>query len=170
MLHFAAEPAGWMNLYRYVDGKAEQVTDLEAELAGPDWQFGYSTYEFLPGGDILAIARSSCRDELIRIGRSGAISTIELPYTEMNSLSVDGDRVLLLGAGPKQPAQIVELDLDGSIEVLRNANPNRPDPEDVSIPRHIEFPTTGDRTAFGTTTPRPIAPSPARPASCRRSS
>jgi dipeptidyl aminopeptidase/acylaminoacyl peptidase len=149
VLHFAAEPTGWMNLYRWVDGKAQQVTDLEAELVGPDWQFGYTTYTFLPGGEILAIARSLGRDELIRVGRDGAISTIDLPYTEMNSLSVDGDRVLLRGAGPKQPAQIVELDLDGRIEVLRNANPNQPDPQDVSMPQHIEFPTTGDRTAFG---------------------
>jgi dipeptidyl aminopeptidase/acylaminoacyl peptidase len=149
VLHFAAEPTGWMNLYRWVDGKAQQVTDLEAELVGPDWQFGYTTYTFLPGGEILAIARSLGRDELIRVRRDGAISTIDLPYTEMNSLSVDGDRVLLRGAGPKQPAQIVELDLDGRIEVLRNANPNQPDPQDVSMPQHIEFPTTGDRTAFG---------------------
>jgi dipeptidyl aminopeptidase/acylaminoacyl peptidase len=149
VLHFAAEPTGWMNLYRWVDGTSERITSLEAELVGPDWQFGYTTYTFLPGGDILAIARSAGRDELIRIGRAGAISTFDLPYTEMNSLSVDGDRVLLRGAGPKQPAQIVELDLDGNIEVLRNANPNQPDPGDVSIPQHIEFPTTGDRTAFG---------------------
>ena len=149
VLHFAAEPTGWMNLYRWVDGKAEQITNLEAELVGPDWQFGYTTYTFLPGGDILAIARSAGRDELIRIGRGGAISSIDLPYTEMNSLSVDGDRVLLRGAGPKQPAQVVELDLAGNIEVLRTANPNTPEPEDVSIPQHIEFPTTGGRTAFG---------------------
>ena len=43
VLHFVAEPTGWMNIHRYVDGKSEQVTNLEAELAGPDWQFGYST-------------------------------------------------------------------------------------------------------------------------------
>jgi len=149
VLHFAAEPTGWMNLYRWVDGKTERITNLEAEVAGPDWQFGYSTYTFLPGGDILAIVRSSGRDELIRIGADGAITTIDVPYSEMNALSVDGDRVLLRGAGPKQPAQVVELDLHGGIEVLRTANPIQPEPEDVSGPEHIEFPTTGNRTAFG---------------------
>jgi dipeptidyl aminopeptidase/acylaminoacyl peptidase len=149
VLHFAAEPTGWMNLYRWADGRAERITDLEAELVGPDWQFGYTTYTFLPGGDILAIARSSGRDELIRIASDGSITTIETPYTEMNSLSVDGDRVLLRGAGPKQPAQVAELDLDGGIEVFRTANPYQPDPADVSAPEHIEFPTTGGRTAFG---------------------
>ena len=149
VLHFAAEPTGWMNLYRWVDGTAEQITDLEAELVGPDWQFGYSTYAFLPGGDILAIARSTGRDGLIRIARDGGIGTIELPFTEMSSLSVDGERVLLRGAAPDHPARVVELDLEGNIEVLRTASPNEPEAGDVSMPEHIEFPTTRGRTAFG---------------------
>jgi len=149
VLHFAAEPTGWMNLFRWVGGKAEQVTDLEAEVVGPDWQFGYTTYSFLPDGDILAIARRSGRDELIRIAPGGVVTTIELPYTEMSSLSVDGGRVLLRAAGPEQPAQVIELDLDGGIEVFRTASPHQPERDDVSLPEHIEFPTTGGRTAFG---------------------
>jgi dipeptidyl aminopeptidase/acylaminoacyl peptidase len=149
VLHFVAEPTGWMNLYRYVDGKAEQITDLEAELAGPDWQFGYSQYAFLPGGDILAIARSSGRDGLIRIGHDGSISNVDVPFTEMNGLSVDGDRVVLRGAGPDRPAEVIDIDLAGDVITLRRANPSTPEREDVSIAEHIEFPTTGDRTAFG---------------------
>jgi dipeptidyl aminopeptidase/acylaminoacyl peptidase len=149
VLHFAAEPTGWMNLYRYVDGGAEQVTDLEAELAGPDWQFGYTTYEFLDGGDILAVARSSGRDSLIRIARDGTITGVDIPYTEVNGLSVDGDRVVLRAAAPDKPAAVIDMDLHGNVAVLRTANPSVPEREDVSIPEHIEFPTTGDRTAFG---------------------
>jgi dipeptidyl aminopeptidase/acylaminoacyl peptidase len=149
VLHFAAEPTGWMNLYRWVDDRAEQVTDLQAELVGPDWQFGYVTYEFLDGGDILAIARSSGRDELIRIADHGSSSTIDLPYTEMNSLSVDGDRVVLRAAAPDKPAAVIEIDLDGNVTVLRTAHPTAPDPADVAMPEHLEFPTTGGRTAFG---------------------
>jgi dipeptidyl aminopeptidase/acylaminoacyl peptidase len=149
VLHFAAEPTGWMNLFRWVDGRAEQLTNLEAELAGPDWQFGYVSYEFLRDGDILAIARSGGRDELIRIASDGAVTPIDVPYTEMTSLSVDGDRVVLRAAGPDKPAAVIEIDLDGSVTVLRTANPSLPDPADVSLPRHIEFPTTGGRTAYG---------------------
>jgi dipeptidyl aminopeptidase/acylaminoacyl peptidase len=149
VLHFAAEPTGWMNLFRWVDGRAEQVTDLEAELVGPDWQFGYATYGFLPGGDILAVARSSGRDELLRIAGDGSISTFDLPYTEMSSLSIDGDRIVMRAAGPEQPAQVIELGLDGAVNVLRRASPTIPEPEDVSIPVHIEFETTGGKIAYG---------------------
>jgi len=149
VLHFVAEPEGWMNLYRWVDGRAEAVTSLEAELAGPDWQFGYVTYEFLDGGDILAIARSGGRDELIRIAPDETITTIDVPYTEMNGLSIDGDRVVLRAAGPDKPAAVIDTDLRGDVKVLRTASPSLPDPADVSMPEHVEFPTTGSRTAFG---------------------
>src|SRR5436309_3078172 len=149
VLHFAAEPTDWMNLYRYVDGKAVPISNVEAELVAPDWQFGYRTYTFLDGGDILAIARSSGRDNLIRIAPDGSSITIDLPYTEMNGLSLDGDRLVLRAAAPDKPAAVIEIDLQGNVTVLRTANPTIPEREDVSIPEHIEFPTTGDLIAFG---------------------
>jgi dipeptidyl aminopeptidase/acylaminoacyl peptidase len=149
VLHFAAEPTGWMNLYRWVDGRIEQLTDLEAEVVGPDWQFGYQTYIFLPGGEILLSARSGGRDQLLRRAADGSLTPIELPqFTEISSISLDGDKLLVRAAGPSQPAVVAEVSLEGEVDVLRMASPNIPDPADVSIPRHIEFPTTGNRMAY----------------------
>ena len=150
VLHFAAEPTGWMNLYRWVDGRIEQVTDLEAEVVGPDWQFGYCTYVFLRGGEILISARSGGRDQLLRRAADGGISTIDVPqFTEISTLSLDGDTILVRAAGPAQPAVVAEITLEGQVTILRAASPNMPDPADVSIPRHIEFPTKGGLTAYG---------------------
>ena len=151
ILHFAAEPTGWMNLFRYVDGRAEQLTDLEAEVVGPDWQFGYQTYEFLPGGDIVIAARSGGRDQLIRRAPDGTSTPLEFPlFTEISSVSWTGSTLLVRAAGPAQPAVIAELDLEtGAVEVLRSASPNMPEPGDVAMPRHIAFPTTGGRMAYG---------------------
>jgi dipeptidyl aminopeptidase/acylaminoacyl peptidase len=149
ILHFAAEPQGWMNLHRLVGDGIEAVTDLEAELVGPDWQFGYASYAFLPGGDIVAVARSNGRDNLIRITWDGEITPIDLPYTEISSISVDGDRLLIRAAGPADPAVIASIDLEGDVEVLRRATPYVPERDDVSIPQHVEFPTTGGRIAHG---------------------
>jgi dipeptidyl aminopeptidase/acylaminoacyl peptidase len=148
-LYFAAEPDGWMNLHRFVDGRIETVTDLQAELVGPDWQFGYVHYDFLANGEILASARAGGRDQLIRIASGGEVSTIDLPFTEIGSLSIDGDRVVIRAAGPTHPAVVAEVDLEGNVEIYRRATPFEPDLEDVSVPEHIEFATTGDRTAFG---------------------
>jgi len=64
ILHFVAEPSGWMNLHRLVDGRVEAVTDIDEEFTYPDWQFGFSNYGFLADGSIIAIARSGGRDRL----------------------------------------------------------------------------------------------------------
>lgn len=149
VLHFVAEPEGWMNIFRLVDGKATAVTSFEAEFAGPDWQFGYVTYDFMADGSILAIPRSSGRDQLVKVLANGDLEPIDLPYTEMSGLSIDGDMVVLRAAGPDRPASVIELDRAGNVTVLRQATPHVPDREDVSIPQHIEFPTTGDRVAYG---------------------
>lgn len=149
ILHFAAEPRGWMNLFRFANGEIETVTDFEAEFVFPDWQFGYASYAFLPDGRIIAIARSAGRDALVQIDAMGDLTPIDLPFTEMNGLCVDGDTVVLRGSGPLHPASIIELDASGTMTVLRTATPNQPDREDVSVPQHVEFPTAGGRTAYG---------------------
>jgi dipeptidyl aminopeptidase/acylaminoacyl peptidase len=149
ILHFVAEPDGWMNLQRVVDGRIESVAPMDAEFGPPDWQFGNLTYAFLPGGGILAVARSGGRDRLLRIAADGSSQVVELPYTEIATVAIDGDAVVLRAASPTDPASIVETTLTGEVTVLRRATPFAPDATDVSIPRHIEFPTVGDRTAFG---------------------
>jgi dipeptidyl aminopeptidase/acylaminoacyl peptidase len=150
-LHFAAEPEGWMNLFRFVDGAVEAVTDREAEFVYPDWLFGYATYGFLADGAIVAIAREGGRDRLFVIGPArGAIREIDVPFTEMSSMSVDGDTVVLRGAAPDRFASIVELDpATGAWSPIREAMQHPLAPEDVSIPRPVEFPTAGGRTAYG---------------------
>lgn len=149
VLHFVAEPNGWMNLQRYVDGRIEPIAPMDAELAEPEWQFGNTTYGFLPGGDILAVARSAGRDRLLRIAADGSQRAIEVPFTEIGMLAIDGARAVLRAASPAEPASISEMTLDGTVTILRRATPFATDPADVSIPRHVEFPTVGDRTAFG---------------------
>jgi len=149
ILHFVAEPDGWMNLQRLVDGRVEPVAPMAAEFGPPDWQFGNVTYAFLPDGGILAVARSDGRDRLLRIAADGSSQVVELPYTEIATVAIDGDVVLLRAASPTDPASIVETTLDGEVTVLRRATPFAPEAVDVSVPRHVEFPTTGGRTAFG---------------------
>jgi dipeptidyl aminopeptidase/acylaminoacyl peptidase len=149
VLYFAAEPQGWMNICREVDGRIETVTDFEAEFVGPDWIFGLSTFAFMAGGSLLAVARSGGRDQLVKIDRTGDLTPIDMPFTEIAGLAVDGDRVVFRAAAPDRPNAVIELALDGSMKVLRRANPTVPEREDVSLPQHIEFPTGGDRLAYG---------------------
>jgi dipeptidyl aminopeptidase/acylaminoacyl peptidase len=151
-LHFVAETSGWMNIYRLVEDRHEAVAPLDAEFAAPDWQFGYSNYDFLADGSIIAIGRSGGRDRLYRIKPdSGTAREIEVPFTDMRWLRADGDRVVLRAASPTVAAAIGELDPStGAWTVLqRSTTGDDFDPADVSLPRPVEFPTTGERTAFG---------------------
>ncbi|HSO30529.1 MAG TPA: prolyl oligopeptidase family serine peptidase [Candidatus Sulfomarinibacteraceae bacterium] len=149
VLHFAAEPDGWMNLFRFHAGSIEPIAPLAVEFAPPDWLFGNATYGFLPDGGILAVGRSGGRDRLYRIAPDGAWEVLDLPYTEIGSVSIDGDGAVMRAVSPLEPAVLVELSLTtGALDVIRRATPFIADRADVSEPRHVEFPTTGGRTAF----------------------
>ena len=151
VLHYVAEPNGWMNIHRLVNGRSEVVAELDAEFAAPEWLFGLSSYGFLPDGSIVAVGRSGSRDRLYLLGpAAGQVELIDVPFTEMSSLVVDGDRVVLRAASPTSPFAIVELDpATGATTVLRQSMSTAFDPADISVPEAVEFPTTGDRTAFG---------------------
>ena len=152
VLHFVAEPNGWMNLHRWRDGRVEAVPggEMEAEFAYPDWQFGFRQYAFAEDGSILAIGRSRGADRLYRIAPDGSASIVELPFTELSAIDVAGDRAVMLAAGPRSFYAVVRLDLGtGRWEELRRSVPSELEPATVSVPESIEFPTAGDRTAFG---------------------
>ena len=109
----------------------------------PDWPFGQAHYGFLPDGRLIATARSDGRDSLIRIGRGGEITPIDTPYTEIGSISVDGDRFVVRAAGPTSPAVVAEIDLQGNIEVLRHATPILPEPRRHRHPAAHRVPDDG---------------------------
>ncbi|HET9345276.1 MAG TPA: S9 family peptidase [Candidatus Limnocylindrales bacterium] len=151
VLHFVAEPDGWMNMHRLVDGRIESIAPLEAEYTYPDWQFGYSNYGFLPDGTIIAIARRGGRDELhVLSAEQGLIRQIDVPFTEMSGIGVDGDTVVLRAASPWSASEVIELDpATARWTTLRRSMSHEFDPADVAVPRPVEFPTTDGRTAFG---------------------
>ncbi|MDQ2965116.1 MAG: prolyl oligopeptidase family serine peptidase [Chloroflexota bacterium] len=150
VLHFVAEPEGWMNLQRLVDGRVEPVTRLEAEFAFPDWQFGLRNYAFAPDSTIVAIGRSDGADRLYRIPPGGEPSAFDLPFTEMGDIDVAGDRAVLMGAGPRSFNAVVVIEVrDGTHETIRLSSTADVEPDAISVPEAVEFPTTGGLTAHG---------------------
>jgi dipeptidyl aminopeptidase/acylaminoacyl peptidase len=151
ILHFVAEPDGWMNLHRLVAGRIESIAPLEAEYTYPDWLFGFSNYGFLADGLIIAIARRGGHDELhVLSAERGLVRQIDLPFTEMSGIAVDGNRVVLRGASPWAGSAVIELDpVTGEWTELRRSMSHAFDPADISAPQSVEFSTTEGRTAFG---------------------
>jgi dipeptidyl aminopeptidase/acylaminoacyl peptidase len=143
-----------MNLFRLGPGdRIERASEpIEAEFAFPDWVFALANYAFEPDGTIVAVGRSGGRDRLYRIAVDGSWSTYDdLPFSEIGYVAIDGGSAVFRAAATDRPWAIVELDLATSTTTVhrRALELLDVDPADVSLGELIEFPTDGDRTAFG---------------------
>jgi dipeptidyl aminopeptidase/acylaminoacyl peptidase len=163
-LHFVSDRDGWWNLYRVGtdessddagDGGAsiEQITSEEADLGHAQWLFDGSTYAFLEGGAI-GIVRCDRGEETLQLIEPGATRPRELglPFTSFGfpSLSARGDTVAFAAATPESETAIVVYDIAaGELELVRSAGDAPADPAYASLPRAIEFPTSGGETAYG---------------------
>ncbi|MDA0180699.1 prolyl oligopeptidase family serine peptidase [Solirubrobacter phytolaccae] len=145
VLHYSSDRTGWWNLYRE---SGTVVTALEAEVGGPLWVFGESYYDFLDDGRIVLTYFSAGADHLAVVERDGTLRDIALDCTRIVDLTADGRRALFVGASPTRSLRVYALDVDdGGLETLSpDADELVPEPY-VSVPRALEFPTTGGKTA-----------------------
>ncbi|MDA0163973.1 prolyl oligopeptidase family serine peptidase [Solirubrobacter ginsenosidimutans] len=145
VLHFSSDRTGWWNLYR---GDYEPVTAVEAEVGGPLWVFDESWYAFLPDGRIVCTVFSDGSDRLAVIDAPGALRYLDLEFTRIVDLTTDGTRAIFAGASPTREACVVAADLaTGETEILAGETDAGVDPRYVSVPRPLEYPTTGGKTA-----------------------
>ncbi len=150
-LYFVSDRSGWWNLYRWVDGEARLVLEMEAEFARPQWQFDPAAYGFLDGG------RIACSYVELGVWNIGVIETgskglthLDLPFSEMGrgELRASGNRLVFSAGAPDRPMTMVSLDVSaGAVETLQQAHGLEVDAAYLSSPEAIEFETTGGRTA-----------------------
>ena len=150
VLHFVSDRTGWWNLYRWRDGRAEPLTEMEAEFGRPQWVFGMSTYAFASADHIICAYTQRGIWHLASLDTATrALKPIEIPYTEIAYVRAAPGRAVFLAGSPIEPASVVQLDLaTGRIEVLRRSTEAAIDPGYLSSPQAIEFPTEGGLTAY----------------------
>jgi dipeptidyl aminopeptidase/acylaminoacyl peptidase len=149
-LHFVDERSGWLNLYRRVGTEDEAIAPVDAEFAWPEWQFASHSYGFAGDGRILAIVRRRGHDELWAIAPDGTHRRVELPWSELGPIRVEGDRAVFSGASPEHSNTLVLLDLGTErTTILRTSSDATLDPDTVSTPEPVAFETTGGKTAYG---------------------
>ncbi len=146
-LYFVSDRTGFWNLYRWDGQVVTPVLPMEAEFAGPAWEFGDKTFTPAMGG-LVAIYEQAGQSHLIRIA-DGQAEEISLPYSVMIGLDAVGkDRVALLAASGTEPMQILIVQADGRVQVLKRALSRLPDPAYISEPEPISYPTGGQATAY----------------------
>ncbi|MGD1902636.1 MAG: prolyl oligopeptidase family serine peptidase [Geitlerinemataceae cyanobacterium] len=162
-LYFVSDRSNWWNFYRWdggSDGDGQKPTavaeiyPMEAEFATPQWVFGMSTYGFASDGTIVCTYTKDGLWFLATIDPTAEpadrFTPIELPYSDISSVRVSGDRAVFLAGSPTTPGAAVLLDLTTrKTEILQRSTTLDIDPRYLSEPVPIAFPTTDGDTAYG---------------------
>ena len=143
ILHFVSDRTGWSNLCRWQDGKVEALTDMEAEMARPQWRFGFSTYAFLSADRIIFSHTENGIWKLARLDTSRLlIDPIDVPFRDISYLETCQDYALFIAGSPEKSTSVVKLEIpSGEIEVLRRSSRAEVDVDYLSRPETIDYPT-----------------------------
>ena len=149
-LYFVSDRSGWWNLYRYQQGIVTPLFPLAAEFGYPHWVFGISLYGFATPTKIICSYSQNGRWYLASLDvEHRTLTAIDTPYTNIASLQVRDNLVVFIGGSPTETTAVVKLDLDtGTTEILRRSGEIEIDPDYISIPEAIAFPTSNGLTAY----------------------
>lgn len=148
-LTFISDRTNWWNLYQWRAGAAVPLCPLDAEFCPPQWVFGMSSYVFADASTILCTYRRSGVTTLARLDvDSGELTPFDLPYDDIESLSLAGNTLVFNGGSPTDIGGLVSLDLaTGVHKMVRRLSPVTVDDAYLSIPEAIAFATEGGLTA-----------------------
>ena len=148
-LYFVSDRGGWWNLYRHHAGHVEPVMAGAFETGVAQWELGYTTYAFLPGGAIAVIVQTGPRQQLL-LHRPTGTTEVDLPYTSLKPyLAGDGHRLALIGSHPTQLPTIAIVDtITGQVTELTTHDTPFGTAQ-VSTPEPFTFPTRDGATCHG---------------------
>ncbi|MEG4066803.1 S9 family peptidase [Microcoleus sp. Pol11C2] len=164
VLYFVSDKSNWWNFYRWqsrtplnpslLRGEAEIETSLcemAAEFGLPQWVFGMSTYAIVSASKIICTYTQQGKWHLASLDlTTKQLTTIETPYTDISSVTGQGETVVFLAGSPTESTAIVQLNLaTNKLEILRQSSKLSINTGYLSVPEPIEFPTENNLTAFG---------------------
>jgi dipeptidyl aminopeptidase/acylaminoacyl peptidase len=149
VLYFVAEYTGWWNLYRWQDSAPEAICPMQAEFAYPQWVFGITIYSFLSERTILSSYTQDGSWKLAFLDTvEKSLMPVEIPFTDIFFVHCGKDFASFFGSAPDRPDSVIRLDTStGGIETIKQSFEVPLDPEDLSIPQTVFFPTTGGKTS-----------------------
>lgn len=149
-LLFVSDRSEWWNLYRWrADAGVKGLAPMDAEVGGPAWVFGLSAYDIDVDGTIVAFASGPGGSRLVSIPGDGPPRDIDVASEGISYLRVTDGTATYSAQSPRQPTAIVRLDLATGIEQrLREASILEVDPDYLSMPELITFPSTDGRSAY----------------------
>ena len=147
-LYFVSDRTGWWNLYRLRDG-VEPVHSMEAEFGRPQWTLGTCTWAVADPSRLVSTYAEKGRWHLATIDpSSGALNRVPTDVEPAESVAATPTHAVVLAGSTLTTDAVVRIDLvTGTVETVRSASLARVDPQFLSVPEAIEFPTDGGLTA-----------------------
>jgi dipeptidyl aminopeptidase/acylaminoacyl peptidase len=148
ILHFVSDRNGWWNLHQ----EDRALTGLDdGEIGFPAFVFGMLRYGFLADGRIACVVTRAAVDALELLDpATGTLEPAGLGWTSYapTMFAVEGGTVVFAGTSPTEGATVVAWDApSGEETVLHRVAELELDRAGISVPRAIEFPTTGGAKA-----------------------
>ena len=149
-LYFSSDRTNWWNIYRRnSNGTVEILHEMAAEFAYPHWVFGISTYAVGRDRLVCAYSMNGCWHLGTIDLKTKEFQEIKTRYTNISDLQAADNIVVFIGGSPTETTVVAKLDLDtGKEEILKRAGDLTIDPDYLSLPEEIAFPTTDNSTAY----------------------
>jgi dipeptidyl aminopeptidase/acylaminoacyl peptidase len=170
-LVFASDRTGWWNLERWDGSTRTPLHAAEAEFGYPRWVFGARSFGFLSDGRIVCLYDEGGRTHAAVLDpATGELLDLDLPYDALSGLcvSTEGTTAVWTMGSATAADRVLWLDFSTrAVEELRVSEEIEVDADLLSVPRAIEFPTEGGRTAhalfYAPRNPDVVAPPDERP-------
>jgi dipeptidyl aminopeptidase/acylaminoacyl peptidase len=155
---FVSDRSGWWNLYRLTlaTGLVRPIAPIAAEFGQPQWVFGMATYAIASHNRIVCAYTQAGLGRLALVDlATGLLRQLDTPFTQFGSVRAHGDQAALIAGAPSHPTSVVVIDLaSGQYRILRKATEildqtDRRIADYVTPVETIEFPTSGERSAYG---------------------
>ncbi len=153
-LYFVSDRTGWWNIYRYKDGKAENLYQMDAEFGIPAWVFGRPTYAFITYNNETALVCAYVEKGIDHVGilfpEQKHLKPLHLPFTYVSNLVHARGKVYFFGASPTMPISIIALDPVTKEYSVVKASSKPPVTADwFSRPEQIEYPSLNGKKGYG---------------------
>jgi dipeptidyl aminopeptidase/acylaminoacyl peptidase len=116
---------------------------MTAEFGLPQWVFGMSTYAFESAQRLVCAYTQDGAWHLATIDTgTGQLEQIETRFTFITGLRAVRGRAVFIGGSSTEPSSVIEFDLNTRrLTVLRRSSKLAIDPDYLSTPQSVEFPT-----------------------------
>jgi dipeptidyl aminopeptidase/acylaminoacyl peptidase len=153
-LWFVSDRFGWWQPFRWSRGQPPQrmATD-EVEFHGPDWNLGQATFDVRRDGRLVCRFRRHGRDHVGLLDPDTAtLAELDQPCVTIVAVRNAGDgahdETVVLGAGATAPSAIYRITGDGAVEEIHRPAASPLEPDRVSAPDELSFPTVAGVSAF----------------------